>query len=81
MNDSELTNLSLSILEIISQQRDIHILLVKGQIQQMNKITGQTLEDSDFEQAVHQLEQRGLIKEIESRPDSFVLTSKGNMYV
>ena len=81
MNDSELTNLSLSILEIISQQRDIHILLVKGQLQEMNKVTGKTLDDSDFEQAVHQLEKRGLIKEIESRPNSFVLTSKGNNYV
>ena len=77
MNDSELTNLFLSILEIISQQRDIHILLVKGQLQEINKVTGKTLEDSDFEQAVHQLEKRGLITEIESRPNSFVLTSKG----
>ncbi|MHA1993297.1 MAG: hypothetical protein ACW97Z_02030 [Candidatus Hodarchaeales archaeon] len=77
MNEAELSNLSLSILEIIAQQRDIHILLVKGQLQEMSKITGQTLEDSDFNNAIHELEQKDLIKELESKPKSYTSTSKG----
>jgi predicted transcriptional regulator len=77
VNEAELSNLSLSILEIIAQQRDIHILLVKGQLQEMSKITGQTLEDSDFNNAIHELEQKDLIKELESKPKSYTSTSKG----
>ena len=77
MNEIELSNLSLSILEIIAQQRDIHILLVKGQLQEMNKITGQTLEDSDFNNSIYELEQKGLIKELETKPKSYIITSKG----
>ncbi len=79
MNEVELSNLSLSILEIIAQQRDIHILLVKGQLQEMSKITGQTLEDSDFNNAIHELEQKDLIKELESKSKSYILTSKGKL--
>jgi predicted transcriptional regulator len=81
VNESELSNLSLSILEIIAQQRDIHILLVKGQLQEMNKRIGQTLEDSDFEVAIHQLEEKNLIKELETKPKSYILTSKGRSFV
>ena len=80
MNERELSNLSLSILEIIAQQRDIHILIVKGQLQEMNKAIGQTLIDTDFEEAIHQLEEKDLIKELEMKSKSYILTSKGKLH-
>ena len=80
-HEIELSNLSLSILEIIAQQRDIHILLVKGQLQEMNRNTGRTLEDSDFNNAIYELEQRELIKELETNPKSYIITSKGKLAI
>ena len=77
----EISNLALSILEIIFQQRNVHILIVKGQLQEMSKITGQDLNDSEFEEAIQQLEEKKLIKKISHRKDVLILTSKGKEYL
>jgi hypothetical protein len=77
----EISNLALSILEIIAQQRNVHILVIKGQLQEMSKITGKILDNSQFDQAIQQLEEKKLIKKINPKKDTLILTPKGKEYL
>ena len=77
----EKTNLAQSILEIIAQKRDVHILMVKGQLQEISKITGRSLDNSKFEETIQQLEKKKLIKKIDPKNDIIILTSKGKEYL
>lgn len=81
MTDNELSNLSQSIVEIIAEQRDIHILLVKGQLQEMNRVIGLTIEDAEFIKAIQSLVNKGLIMELETKPKSYVITSEGKEFI
>jgi hypothetical protein len=77
----EISKLALSVLEIVSQQRNVHILVAKGQLQEMSKITGQSLDDSEFEKACLQLEDKKLIKKIGAKKNTLILTPKGKEYL
>jgi predicted transcriptional regulator len=81
LTENELSNLSQSILEIIAEHRDTHILLVKGQLQKMNRIIGLTIKDTEFNEAIQSLVDKGLIKELESKSQSYILTSEGKKLV
>ncbi len=80
MNEQKLSNISLSILEIISEQRNVHSLVIKGQIQDLNKITGNLVSDSKIEETLVQLEKTGLIKQLKT-PKTFAITEKGLNYL
>ena len=77
----ELSNIALSILEIIGQQHDVHILLVKGQLQEMSKITDHTVKNSEFEEAIDMLEEKNLIERHEFNTDTLIITSEGKDYL
>ena len=77
----ELSNITLSILEIIGQQHDVHILLVKGQLQEMSKITGHSISSDKFEGAIDQLEEKNLIKRLEFKTDTLIITPEGRNYL
>ncbi|MHA1237142.1 MAG: hypothetical protein ACTSQ9_05740 [Candidatus Hodarchaeales archaeon] len=80
MKTLNLSNISLSILEIISEQRNVHCLVIKGQIQELNKITGRSVEDSEIEREIEHLEQTGLIKQL-TTPNTFTITEEGTNYL
>ena len=80
MNEKNLSNLSLSILEIISEQRNVHSLVIKGQLLDLNKITGSNLSGSEIDDTLILLEKSGLIKELET-PKTFSITEKGMNYL
>ena len=54
--------------------------MIKGQIQELNKITGQNINDSEIEEAIEQLEQSGLIKQL-AVPNTFTITEEGMNYL
>ena len=81
MNSLELSNLELTIMEIVSQQHDVHILVVKGQIQDMMKITGKNLDDSEFNNALTQLESIKFIQRLSTNSNVLVLTKEGNKFI
>ena len=80
MKKPNLSNISLSILEIISEQRNVHSLVIKGQIQELNKITGRSVNDSEIEIEIEHLEQAGLIKQL-TTPNTFAITEEGTNYL
>ena len=77
MSDEMLTNMELSIIEIISQHRDIHFLNVMAQIQQMSGVTGQSFDKIVFDKSLVELEKKGYIRRLPSNPETFGLTEKG----
>lgn len=77
MSDETLTNIELTILEIISQHRDVHFLSVMAQIQQMNSITGQSFDKKAFNESLVELEKKGYIRRLPSNPETFGITEKG----
>ncbi len=81
MTERELSNLSITILEIIAEQRDIPILLVKGLLQEMNKSMGINVEDSAFNLSVQHLEDEGFIKKLNTKPISYAITAEGKNYL
>ncbi|MFX0122049.1 MAG: hypothetical protein ACFFAE_00280 [Candidatus Hodarchaeota archaeon] len=77
MSDEILTNMELTIIEIISQHRDIHFLNIMAQIQQMSNITGQSFDKKVFEESLVKLEKKCYIKRLPSNPETFGITEKG----
>lgn len=77
MSDEMLTNMELTIIEIISQHRDIHFLNIMAQIQQMSGITGQSFDKKTFDVSLEKLEKRGYIRRLPSNPETFGITEKG----
>lgn len=77
MTEITLNNTELTILEILSQQRDSHRLNIMAQMIKMAKITGQSFDKALFEKSLLSVEKNGYIKSLESDPDTFILTSKG----
>lgn len=77
MAEITLNNTELTILEILSQQRDSHRLNIMAQMIEMAKITGQPFDKALFEKSLLSIEKTGYIKSLEADPDTFVLTSKG----
>lgn len=85
MEDEEtLSNMELTILEIIAQQRDIHIPIVMGQVQSMFTTTGQPFDKALFRRSLLRLEKLNLIEK-RKYPDSVmettVITEKGQDYL
>lgn len=80
LKKKELSNISLSILEIISEQRNVHNLVIKGQIQELNKITGHSIKDSEIEETTEQLVVSGLIRQL-ATPKTFTITEEGMNYL
>jgi len=80
LKKNRLSNISLSILEILSEQRNVHSLVIKGQIQELNKVTGQPVNDSEIEESIEQLVQSGLIKQL-TTPKTFTITEEGKNYL
>ena len=81
MSDETLTNMELTIIEIISQHRDIHFLSIMAQIQQMSSITGQTFNKKAFDESLVELEKKGYIRRLPSNPGTFGITEKGQELV
>ncbi len=81
MNNPILSNLALTILEIVSQQHDVHILAVKAQLLDMNRITGVKFNNSDFGDAVDQLESIGFIQRLKTQSEILISTDKGKSYL
>jgi hypothetical protein len=77
MSDEMLTNMELSIIEIISQHRDIHFLNIMAQIQQMSSITNQSFDRRLFDENLAELERKGYIRRLPSNPETFGITEKG----
>ncbi|MFW9904933.1 MAG: hypothetical protein ACFFFH_11415 [Candidatus Thorarchaeota archaeon] len=76
MSDETLTNMELTIIEIISQHRDIHFLNIMAQIQQMSSITGQPFDKKAFNKSLMELEKKGYIRRLPSNPETFGITEK-----
>ena len=81
MKIPKLSNLELTIIEIVSQQHDVHILVVKGQIQDMMKITGKLLDDSEFNNALTRLESIKFIQRMSTNSDILVITKEGKKFI
>ncbi len=81
MSDESATNLELSILEIVSQHRDVHLLSIMDQIKQMNIVTGQPFDKNAFMESIEALEKKGYIQRLVTNPDTFGITEKGNKYL
>ena len=77
MTEEGLTNTEITILEIISQHRDIHFLNIMAQIKQMATMTGQTFDKKLFEESLAGLEKKGFIKRLVRNPETFGVTEKG----
>ena len=77
----EISNVAQTILEIIAQQQDVHILLVKGQLQEMSKITDQKFNLSEFDEAIQLLENTNLIERLKFKKDTFIITSEGKEHL
>jgi DNA-binding HxlR family transcriptional regulator len=77
MSDETLSNMELSIIEIISQHRDIHFLSIMAQIEQMSSITGQSFDKKVFAESLAELEKKGYIWRLPSNPETFGVTEKG----
>lgn len=71
-----LSNMELTIIEIISQHRDIHFLNIMAQIEQMNSITGQPFDKKVFDENLVGLEKKGYIRRLPSNPETFGITEK-----
>ncbi|MFX1516251.1 MAG: hypothetical protein ACFFC6_08080, partial [Promethearchaeota archaeon] len=76
-SDEMITNMELSIIEIISQHRDIHFLSIMAQIQQMSSITNQPFNKNQFNESLAKLEMKGYIRRLPSNPETFGITEKG----
>ena len=81
MNDRNLSNLALTIIEIINQQYNVHVLVVKGQIQDMMKITGKKLDNSEFKDAITHLEAIKFIQRLSTNSDVLILTEEGKKFL
>ncbi|UCE14381.1 MAG: hypothetical protein JSV04_04185 [Candidatus Heimdallarchaeota archaeon] len=77
MTEENLTNMEITILEIISQHRDIHFLNILAQIQQMFAMTSQSFDKNLFKKSLTKLEKEEYIKRLISDPETFGLTQKG----
>ena len=77
MSNEVLTNMELTIIEIISQHRDIHLLNILAQIQQLSSITGQSFDKKVFDENLAGLEKKGYIRRLSSNPETFGITEKG----
>ena len=77
MSDEMITNMELSIIEIISQHRDVHFLSIMAQIQQMSSITNQPFNKNQFDESLVKLERKGFIRRLPSNPETFGITEKG----
>ncbi|MFX0015170.1 MAG: hypothetical protein ACFFB2_10235 [Promethearchaeota archaeon] len=78
MSDEVLTNMELTILEIISQHRDIHLLNIMEQVKQMTIITSQIFDKKLFNESLERLEKNGHIKRHITNPEIFGITEKGS---
>lgn len=78
MTDEKVTNLEITILEIISQHRDLHALNIMAQIQEMNRITGQEFDKDMFIESMNRLEKNGYIRRLVNNPETFGITEKGD---
>ncbi len=77
MSEEEISNMELTILEIISQHRDIHFLNIMAQIKQMSNITDQSFNKNLFEESLAGLEKKKYIRRLPSNPETFGITEKG----
>ncbi|MFX1284400.1 MAG: hypothetical protein ACFFB5_12130 [Promethearchaeota archaeon] len=77
MSEEKISNIELTILEIISQHRDIHYLNIMAQIKQMSNITGQSFNKNLFEESISGLEKKEYIRRLPSNPETFGITEKG----
>ena len=73
----ELTNTELTILEIISDNRTIHRIMIMGQMQEINKITGQDFDKALFRRSLLRLEKIDYIKRLLTDDNTFKITEKG----
>jgi DNA-binding MarR family transcriptional regulator len=71
------SNVELSILEIISQHRAIHRINVMGQMLEMSKITGQSFDKALFRKSILNLEKAGYIRRSKSDIETFIITPEG----
>ena len=77
MSDEILTNMELTILEIVSQHRDIHFLNILAQVKQMATLTTQTFDKKLFDESLANLEKKECIKRHVTNPETFGITEKG----
>lgn len=77
MSEEQISNIELTILEIISQHRDIHYLNIMAQIKQMSNITDQSFNKNLFEESLAGLEKKEYIRRLPSNPETFGITEKG----
>ncbi|MHA2226200.1 MAG: hypothetical protein ACXAC8_13410 [Candidatus Hodarchaeales archaeon] len=77
MTQDGLSNMDISILEIISQHRDIHLLSIMAQIKQMTTITAQIFNKNQFMENIERLERLGHIRRLPSNDQTFCLTQTG----
>lgn len=75
--EEELTNTELTILEIISDHRTIHRIMIMGQMQEINKITGQDFDKALFRRSLLRLEKIDYIKRLLTDDNTFKITEKG----
>ncbi|MFW9779295.1 MAG: hypothetical protein ACFFE8_10625 [Candidatus Heimdallarchaeota archaeon] len=83
-DDENLSNMELTILEIITQQRDIHIPVIMGQVQSMFTATGQPFDKALFRGSLLRLEKLGLIEKRKypnSSMETAVVTEKGRALI
>ena len=81
MTEKSLSNMDLTILEIVSQHRDIHFLSILAQIKQMFTIIGQSFDKDLFKESLTKLEKEEYIKRLNSDPETFGLTQKGKDFL
>ncbi len=72
-----MSNMELSILEIISQHRDAHRINIMGQMIEMYKHTGQSFDKALFRRNLLKLEKKRYIKRSESDTEVFIITPDG----
>lgn len=77
MTQEGLSNMEISILEIISQHRDVHLLNIMAQLKQMTTITGQLFDKKQFMESIERLEHLDHIKRLSSNDQTFRLTETG----
>ena len=78
---SEISHVEQTILDIMAQFPDIHLLNIMAQLKELYTITSQDFNNDLFEMGMEKLEKLEYIKRIPSNPDSFTLTTKGREFL
>jgi predicted transcriptional regulator len=80
-NEVSMSNMELSILEIVAQHRGAHRINIMGQMIEMYKHTGQSFDKALFRRSLLKLEKKGYIKRSESDTETFIITSEGKEFL